>query len=142
MPPKTRLQSPWHSWLNIWAPSRPAALPNSAKGGIRFEGVGFAYLTRASDAVVHGLEFEVRPSARVAVVGPSGTGKSTLLLQLLLRFYDAAAGRILLDGIDIATLDPADLRRQFALAPQDPVIFSGTSARTSASPGRRPRSTK
>ena len=92
--------------------------------------------------MVHGLEFEVRPSARVAVVGPSGTGKSTLLLQLLLRFYDAAAGRILLDGIDIATLDPADLRRQFALGAQDPVIFSGTSARTSALPGRRPRSTK
>ena len=111
----------------IVGPARPAVLTEPVKGAIRFERVGFAYPTRARDAAIHGLDLVIQPGETVAVVGPSGAGKSTVF-QLLMRFYDPTSGRILLDGTPIDALAPDDLRRCFALVPQEPVIFSGSIA--------------
>ena len=109
----------------IRAPAVVSPLPHPVTGALRLERVGFAYPTRPRDAAVHDLDLVVQPGETVAVVGPSGAGKSTVF-QLLMRFYDPTAGRILLDGVPIGALEPEDLRRCFALVPQDPVIFSGT----------------
>jgi len=111
----------------IAAPAAPSPLPSPPHGSIAFERVGFAYPTRHRDAVVHDLSFTVRPGERVAIVGPSGAGKSTVF-QLLTRFYDPSAGRILIDGTDIREADPAAVRARIALVPQDPAIFSSSVA--------------
>ena len=95
------------------------------RGEIVFEDVSFAYPTRPQDQALRDLSFTVNRGESVALVGPSGAGKSTVL-QLLMRFYDPASGVIRLDGINIAQMEPAQLRAAFALVPQDPVIF-GTS---------------
>jgi ATP-binding cassette subfamily B protein len=111
----------------IVAPANPLPLPAPCRGEICFEGVSFSYPSRPEDAALHGLSLTVKPGERVAIVGPSGAGKSTLF-QLLLRFYDPDEGRILLDGADIAKLDPAELRRQIRSVPQDPMIFHASIA--------------
>ena len=98
-------------------------LPSQVKGAIRFENVGFAYPTRPDTAALTALTFDVHPGERVALVGPSGAGKTTIF-ALLLRFYDAQSGRILIDGADIRHCDPLALRRAIALVSQDPVIFA------------------
>jgi ATP-binding cassette subfamily B protein len=108
-------------------PAEPRPLPERALGDIRFEDVLFAYPGRPQSPALDRLSFHVAPGERVALVGPSGAGKSTVL-GLLLRFYDPQSGRILLDGIELAHCDPRDARRQFALVPQDPVIFASTVA--------------
>jgi ATP-binding cassette subfamily B protein len=87
--------------------------------------VRFAYPTRPGHAALDGLSFAAAPGERIALVGPSGAGKSTVF-QLLLRFYDPQAGRVLVDGADIAQVDPEALRARIALVPQDPVVFSGS----------------
>ena len=71
------------------------------------------------------MSFTVDPGERVALVGPSGAGKSTVF-ALVLRFYDPASGRVLLDGADIRHCEPHELRRSIALVPQDPVIFAAS----------------
>jgi ATP-binding cassette subfamily B protein len=109
----------------IVAPVPAAALPVPARGEITFEHVDFAYPTRPSDSALHNLSFKIAAGETVAIVGPSGAGKTTLF-QLLSRFYDPTAGRILLDGVDIKSVDPAELRRRIKSVPQDAVIF-GTS---------------
>jgi len=106
----------------IVAPEQPLALAVPCRGEITFEAVVFSYPARPDDAALHGLSVTIRPGERVAIVGPSGAGKSTLF-QLLQRFYDPEEGRILLDGVDIAKVDPAELRRAIRNVPQDPVIF-------------------
>ena len=111
----------------ITAPSAPSPLPRPVTGALRFEAVDFAYPTRPGDAAVHALALTVAPGETVAVVGPSGAGKSTVF-QLLMRFYDPTAGRILVDGVPIDALAPDELRGCFALVPQEPVIFSGSIA--------------
>ncbi len=111
----------------IAAPSSPVALPQPARGAIAFEHVGFAYPTRERDAVVRDLAFTVRPGERVAIVGPSGAGKTTVF-QLLTRFYDPTVGRVLVDGVDLRQADPAAVRARIALVPQDPAIFSSSVA--------------
>ncbi len=98
-------------------------LPPRVAGGIRFDGVVFAYPSRPEITALGPVSFSVGPGERVALVGPSGAGKSTLF-ALILRFYDPLSGRILLDGADIRHCDPHDLRRAVALVPQDPVIFA------------------
>ncbi|WP_237154467.1 ABC transporter transmembrane domain-containing protein [Oryzibacter oryziterrae] len=107
----------------VTAPANPQVLPPKALGEIRFEGVSFAYPSRPDMATLTDLSFAIRPGETVAIVGPSGAGKSTVF-QLLLRFYDPAAGRILVDGVDVARADPRDVRRRMALVAQDPVIFA------------------
>ncbi len=108
----------------VTAPAAPLLLP-PARGRIAFEEVVFRYPTRPDRAALDGFSLAVEPGETVALVGPSGAGKTTVL-QLLLRFYDPQSGRIRLDGADIARLDPAALRGRLGLVPQDPVIFSTT----------------
>ncbi|MGE3646493.1 MAG: ABC transporter transmembrane domain-containing protein [Beijerinckiaceae bacterium] len=109
----------------IAEPAVPASLPEPPRGEIAFEGVRFAYPARPGEPAVDGLSFSVRSGETVAIVGPSGAGKSTIF-QLLTRFYDPQAGRILVDGIEICSASPSALRRRIAMVPQEPAIF-GTS---------------
>ena len=109
----------------IRAPAQPVALPQPARGAVAFEGVRFRYPTRPETEALAGVTLTVAPGERVALVGPSGAGKTTVL-QLLLRFYDPDLGRVLLDGTDIADVDPEALRARLSLVPQDPTVFSGT----------------
>jgi ATP-binding cassette subfamily B protein len=118
----------------IRAPAVPARLPARSRGRIGFEHVHFRYSSRPEHYALHDFNLEVHSGETVAIVGPSGAGKSTSL-QLLLRFYDPEMGRICIDGVDIASLDPQELRRQIALVPQDTVLF-GASARENIGYGR------
>jgi ATP-binding cassette subfamily B protein len=109
----------------IAAPAHPLALPSPARGEVAFVEVRFAYPTRPTISALNGVSFHVRRGEKVAIVGPSGAGKSTIF-HLLLRYYDPAAGRITFDGMQLAELDPADLRARIALVPQDSVMFAAT----------------
>jgi ATP-binding cassette subfamily B protein len=106
-------------------PATPMPLARPVRGEIRLEGLRFRYPARPEVSALDGVDLHVRPGETVALVGPSGAGKTTIL-QLLLRFYDPQEGRVLLDGQDIASLARADFRRELALVPQDPVIFAAT----------------
>ncbi|MDR3437042.1 ABC transporter transmembrane domain-containing protein [Telmatospirillum sp.] len=112
---------------DISAPAEPRPLPTPAVGRVEFDAVTFHYPARPDHAALHDITLCVDPGQSVALVGPSGAGKSTVF-QLLLRFYDPTSGTILIDGVDIRSADPADVRRHVGLVAQDPVIF-GTSAR-------------
>jgi len=92
-----------------------------AAGAIEFRQVGFGY--RPGEPVLHDVSFAVPPGARVGIAGPTGAGKTTLL-SLMTRFYDVTSGQILIDSVDVRDLRLADLRRQFAIVHQDPVLFS------------------
>jgi ATP-binding cassette subfamily B protein len=107
-------------------PSKPLSLAQPVRGRVSAEGVGFSYPARPRTPALTGLDLDIAPGERVALVGPSGAGKSTLF-HLLLRFYDPAQGWLRFDGVDLRQLDPAELRGQIAVVPQEPVIF-GTSA--------------
>ena len=107
----------------ITAPAAPRPLPQPARGALAFEGVTFAYPSRPDRPVLRGLDIDIAPGERVALVGPSGAGKTTVF-QLLMRFYDPVEGRILFDGLDLRALDPQALRGRIGLVPQEPVIFS------------------
>ncbi|MDE2029010.1 MAG: ATP-binding cassette domain-containing protein [Alphaproteobacteria bacterium] len=106
----------------VAAPEHPAAMP-TPRGEIAFENVTFHYPARPDTAALDNISLAVRPGERVAIVGPSGAGKTTLF-QLALRFYDPQQGIVRLDGTDIKTADPREVRSRIALVPQDPVIFS------------------
>ncbi len=108
----------------IKAPANPLPLPPRTVGEVRFEQVSFAYPAQPERVVLGGLDLLVRPGESVALVGPSGAGK-TSIFQLLMRFYDPQAGRILLDGQPIDQLEPAAYRARLGFVPQEPVIFSG-----------------
>ncbi len=107
----------------ITAPSEPRPLVLPARGAVRLERVTFAYPSQPERAVLTALDLSVEAGSTVALVGPSGSGKTTIF-QLLMRFYDPTAGRLLFDGVDLRELDPVALRRQIGLVPQEPVIFS------------------
>jgi ATP-binding cassette, subfamily B, bacterial len=109
----------------IVRPAQPLPLPSPPRGEVLFDDVRFAYPTRADIAALNGVSFRIRKGEKVAIVGPSGAGKSTIF-HLLLRFYDPTAGRIALDGVRLADLDPADLRSRIALVPQDSVMFAAS----------------
>jgi ATP-binding cassette subfamily B protein len=117
------LENPIREVADPLAPTEPA--PDRPVGEIVFEGVGFAYETRREIPALRDVSFRVAPGERVAIVGPSGAGKTTIL-QLLLRFYDPERGTIRLDGVPIGRMRLADLRHRLALVPQDPVIFADT----------------
>ncbi|TLU72725.1 ABC transporter transmembrane domain-containing protein [Lichenicoccus roseus] len=107
----------------IEAPESPVALPELLAGRVGFEAVTFRYPGRPGHDALAGISLEIEPGRTLALVGPSGAGKTTIL-QLLLRYYDPSEGVIRLDGIDIRRLRPADLRRRIGIVPQEPVIFS------------------
>ncbi|HSH74475.1 MAG TPA: ABC transporter ATP-binding protein, partial [Longimicrobiales bacterium] len=125
----------------VEASVRPASL-EAARGAVEFRDVSFAY--PASDRLVlEDIDFDVRPGETVAIVGPTGSGKSTLV-ALLARLYDPSDGEILLDGVPLTSLDPSELRERIGMVPQDPFLFSDTILSnlglglSSTGPGKRP----
>ena len=100
-------------------------LPERVSGRLELENISFAYPSRPERNAVDGMTLSIEAGETLALVGPSGAGKSTLF-DLLLRFYDPQQGRILLEGVPIARLDPLDLRRCFALVSQTPALFFGS----------------
>lgn len=118
----------------IVAPQDPVRLPQPAQGRIAFEHVSFRYPSRPDALALDDFTLTIEPGENVAFVGPSGAGKSTTF-QLLLRFYDPLAGRVLIDGTDIARADPQAVRGRIGLVPQETVLF-GASARENIRYGR------
>jgi ATP-binding cassette subfamily B protein len=109
----------------IKAPAEPVQLPEPARGALSFDTVTFHYPTRPEVSALKHFRLEVRPGETLAVVGPSGAGKSTLF-QLAQRFYDPEIGSVRLDGVDLKTADPADIRARIAVVPQETVIFAAS----------------
>jgi ATP-binding cassette subfamily B protein len=118
----------------IAAPANPVHLPKRVLGRIRFDRVTFRYPSRPQSAALDDFSLDVAPGETIAFVGPSGAGKSTTF-QLLLRFYDPAAGSVLIDERRLSDLDPIALRAQIGLVPQETVLF-GASARENIRYGR------
>ncbi len=108
---------------SIAPPPRPVALPQPPRGQLAFDHVTFRYPSRPEVAALADFSLTVEPGEMVAIVGPSGAGKSTLF-QLAERFYDPQGGTIKLDGVPLTSADPAEIRRRFALVPQDGVLFA------------------
>ena len=106
-------------------PAAPLPLPSPVRGRIAYEGVSFRYPARPEIPALDHVDLVIEPGETVALVGPSGAGKTTII-QTLLRFYDPSAGRILLDGVALDAMRREDFRRHMALVPQDPVIFATT----------------
>ncbi|VDS08500.1 Putative multidrug export ATP-binding/permease protein [Paracoccus haematequi] len=106
-------------------PPRPVPLPRPVRGRITLEEVGFHYPTRPDVSALEGVSLSIQPGETVALVGPSGAGKTTVI-QLIQRFWDPQSGRVTLDGIDLRDMARADFRQAIALVPQDPVIFATT----------------
>lgn len=114
------------SIVEVSKPKRLPALKGKARArGVAFEGVSFAYPSRPDVAVTNGITFKVKAGQKVALVGPSGAGKTTLF-GLLLRFYDVQAGHVRIDGVDVRDLRFADLRGAVAVVSQEASIFSAT----------------
>ncbi|AUN94911.1 ABC transporter transmembrane domain-containing protein [Pseudazoarcus pumilus] len=109
----------------IAPPADPQPLPEPARGEIVFDDVRFHYPTRPDTAALGGFSLNVAPGETVALVGPSGAGKTTVF-QLLLRFYDPSAGAVRLDGVELSRADPRAVRGHIALVPQEPVIFAAS----------------
>jgi ATP-binding cassette subfamily B protein len=110
---------------SIGVPEHPVALPSPSEGRVAMAGVRFAYPGRPDLPALKGFDLTVRPGETVALVGPSGAGKSTVF-RLLLRFYDPQEGAVSVDGVDVRTADPAEVRGRFAWVSQEAPLFSGS----------------
>lgn len=112
---------------DIDVPKNPVAMPQSDRTGrsgrVKFQDVTFHYPSRPDSPALKNLSLSVEPSEVVALVGPSGAGKTTVF-QLLLRFYDPTSGSVWLDGVNVKTADPREVRSRIALVSQDAVIFA------------------
>ena len=120
-----RLMELLNTRTNIESPMSPIVLPNKVSGEISLQNVNFYYPQADTVSVIKDLNLKIKSGERIALVGPSGAGKSTLF-QLLLRFYDVSSGQIELESKDIKLLDVSALRDQFALVPQESVIFASS----------------
>lgn len=109
----------------IAMPARPLELPSPVRGKLAFENVTFRYPTRPEVSALADFSLTVEPGETVAIVGPSGAGKSTLF-QLAERFYDPQVGAVKLDGVPLTAVDPAAIRRNMALVPQEGILFAAT----------------
>ncbi|MFD1508523.1 ABC transporter transmembrane domain-containing protein [Lacimonas salitolerans] len=106
-------------------PTAPMPVPSPVRGQITFDNVSFQYPARPDIPALDGVDLDIRPGETVALVGPSGAGKTTVI-QLIQRFYDPQAGRVLLDGVALPDMARDAFRQHIALVPQDPVIFATT----------------
>jgi ATP-binding cassette subfamily B protein len=120
-----RLAELLHAEPDIGAPAEPVKLSERPRGELVFEHVTFHYPTRRETSALNDFSLRVRARERLAVVGPSGAGKTTIF-QLAERFYDPQSGRVLLDGVDLRDADPADIRSRIAMVPQETVIFAAS----------------
>tara|TARA_R110000787_G_scaffold3532_6_gene13563 strand:- start:1673 stop:3511 length:1839 start_codon:yes stop_codon:yes gene_type:complete len=112
--------------IEIDAPDHPVALPSRVTGALTFDHVTFRYGNETLSAL-EDFSLSVKPGEFVALVGPSGAGKTTVF-RLALRLFDPQAGKVMLDGVSSVTAAPSDWRRQFAYAPQESALFTGTAA--------------
>ncbi len=112
---------------DIVPPENPVPMPVPPRGEIAFREVGFSYPGKPEAPVFHALSFTVRPGERIAIVGPSGAGKTTIF-NLLLRFYDPQSGQVLIDGVSGRDAAPTDWRSRISYVPQDPIIFAASIA--------------
>ncbi|HVZ04703.1 ABC transporter transmembrane domain-containing protein [Hyphomicrobium sp.] len=112
---------------DIRSPENPVPLPKPPLGTVAFENVSFSYPTRTDEQSLHDVSFRVSSGETIALVGPSGAGKTTIF-NLLLRFYDPKSGVIRVDGVNVADADLSELRRHLAIVPQDVALFADTIA--------------
>lgn len=119
---------------DIVTPSAPLSLPEISEGRIQMDRLAFRYPSRPDSFAINNFTLDVASGETLAIVGPSGAGKTTLF-QLLLRFYDPESGSIRVDGVDISKVEPESVRGRIGLVPQDTVIF-GTSAKENIGYGR------
>ena len=109
----------------ISAPAMPLQLPEPALGTVGFEDVSFNYPSRPAQSALVNVSFKVEAGETLAIVGPSGAGKTTIF-ALLQRFYDPQHGIVRVDGVDVKSADPQAVRHRIAVVPQETVIFSGS----------------
>jgi len=117
-----RINQILHESIEIRDPEIPKFLPKDGKGEIRFEYVSFGY--KPSELVLKDLDFTIKPGEKVALVGPTGAGKSSII-RLLSRLYEPNQGRILIDGVDIREINQKELRHHIGVILQDVFLFSG-----------------
>jgi ATP-binding cassette subfamily B protein len=109
----------------IAGPPNPVALPQPSRGELALDRVTFVYPTRPDSTALQDVSFTVKTGETVAIVGPSGAGKTTIF-SLVQRFFDPQAGTVFVDGVDVRKADPQQVRERIAVVPQETIIFSGT----------------
>ncbi|MBT5074597.1 MAG: ATP-binding cassette domain-containing protein [Kordiimonadaceae bacterium] len=107
----------------IKPPENPIAFPAPAKGRLCFDNVTFAYPSRPTETILSGFNLDVRGGETVAIVGPSGAGKTTVF-QLLQRFYDPLGGKITIDDVALTDADPVEVRKHLAVVSQESIVFA------------------
>ncbi len=120
-----RLMELLHAKSLILAPEVPKVLGKPFQGRLSIENLSFSYPSRLESKALTDINLAIEPGENVALVGPSGAGKSTLF-DLIMRFYDPSEGCVRLDGINIAELDPLELRRHIGVVSQTPAMFTGS----------------